>query len=484
MSKKGGGRRSLTPPTPEVRRLGDLFKKHFGRAPLSVLPLKGDASDRRLFKLSGGGRDALGVFNEDKAENRAFLVFSRHFRKSGLSVPEIYEEDPEGRVYIEEYLGDTTLLRLLSRTRRGAVVGAPAEGVYKKAAETLPRFQISAGRTLDYGVCYPNAAFDRRSILWDLNYFKYYFLRLAGVLFDEESLQNDFERFAAFLLKADRRFFLYRDFQSRNIMVREGRPWFIDYQGGRKGALQYDIASLLLDAKADLPEDFRAELLKVYIKAASRAMPLDREAFMRHYPGYAYVRIMQAMGTYGLRGFYERKPLFLQSIPYAVRNIENLMREWGPPEGVPELEKVFKEIVASPRLRVFGKARLDLRVRVQSFSYREGLPGDDRGHGGGYVFDCRHLPNPGRIPKLTDADGNDPEVSSFLRRQPAVRGFMDHARSLVLATVENYRKRNFTDLFVAFGCTGGRHRSVYCAEALARDLRRKGLQVDVLHRDL
>ena len=439
----------------------------------SVAPLKSDGSGRKYWRLSSGGRTAIGVHGPDLDENRAFLAFSRHFRAAGLAVPEIYAEDPAQGVYLQEDLGDVTLFGLLSERRTPGEFPATAIALYEKVVRELPRFQIDAGRTLNYAVCYPRPSFDQRSILWDLNYFKYYFLRLAGVPFHEQALEDDFQRFAAFLLEAGQDSFMYRDFQSRNIMVRAGEPWFIDYQGGRRGPLQYDIASLLYDAKADIPPEVRDRLLAAYLDAAAVSAPLDRERFLHYYPAYVLVRIMQALGAYGLRGFYERKTHFLQSIPYAIRNLEYLLRTVHLPVEMPALLAVFRGLVASSRLRHFGEAELQLTVRVHSFSYKEGPPQDDSGHGGGFVFDCRALPNPGRNEQFAMLTGKDREVEEFLEGQEAVRDFLRHVFALVDQSVENYRSRNFTHLSVAFGCTGGRHRSVYCAERLAEHLRRE-----------
>jgi len=463
--------------------LQELFARRFGEAAERLTPLRADGSARKLYRLSSPRRTAIGVEGPDAAENRAFLAFSRHFRGCGLPVPEIYAADPERGIYLEEDLGDTTLFQLLAAGRTGDAVSPEALAVYRQAVELLPRFQIQAGRTLDYGPCYPRAAFDRQSMRWDLNYFKYYFLRLAQVPFHEQALEDDFERLCDFLLAADTDYFLYRDFQSRNIMVREGAPWFIDYQGGRRGALPYDLASLLYDAKADLPFPLREELAARYLEAASRLVPLDRDRFLALYPGYAYIRIMQAMGAYGLRGFYERKPQFLASIPYAVRNLEYLLRTAALPAALPELTAVWRHLVGSSRLRQFGTASLRLTVRIRSFSYREGPPTDEKGHGGGYVFDCRALPNPGRFPEYAEGSGRDGPVIAFLEREPAVGEFLGHVFALVEQSVESYRARNFTDLLVAFGCTGGQHRSVYCAERLARHLR-AGFPVEVELRHL
>ncbi|MFB3819592.1 MAG: phosphotransferase [Candidatus Methylomirabilales bacterium] len=463
--------------------LVELFRRRFAETVERVVPLKGDGSDRKLFRLASPARTAVGVVSPDLRENRAFLEFSHHFRKCGLPVPEIYAEDRERGLYLEEDLGDTTLFQFLSAQRTTDGLSPATLDLYRQVVALLPRFQVEAGRTLNYEVCYPRASFDKQSMLWDLNYFKYYFLRLARIPFSEQALETDFDRFTRFLLKADRRFFLYRDFQSRNIMVREGRPCFIDYQGGRKGALQYDLASLLFDAKADLPLEVRDELVQRYLAAAAAVEPLDRQAFLTYYPGFALIRIMQAMGAYGLRGFYERKEHFLASIPYAIRNLEHLLRTAELPVELPELTAVWRRLVASSALRQLGGASLKLTVRIQSFSYKSGVPTDDRGHGGGYVFDCRALPNPGRFEAYADVTGRDAAVIAFLQGKPEVAAFLNHVFALIDQTVENYRSRNFTDLLVAFGCTGGQHRSVYCAERLAAHLRERfDVDLELRHR--
>jgi aminoglycoside/choline kinase family phosphotransferase len=448
-----------------------LFESRFGVSAERIAPLRGDGSARKLYRLTSGSRTAIGVLHSDARENRAFIDFSRHFRKSGLPVPEVYAEDLERGMYLEEDLGDTTLFQFLTAERTESGLSGETLDLYRKVVEVLPRFQIEAGRTVNYDVCYPRSSFDKQSMMWDLSYFKYYFLRLAKIPFNEQALENDFEWFTEFLLMAERDYFLYRDFQSRNIMIRNGEPFFIDYQGGRRGALQYDIASLLFDAKADLPFEVRDELLERYLEAASELEPIDRTAFLSHYPGFVHIRIMQALGAYGLRGFYERKQHFLASIPYAIQNLEYLLRTADLPLELPELTQVWRRLVASSYLRQFGAASLKLTVRIQSFSYKDAVPTDEKGHGGGYVFDCRALPNPGRFEQYAKLTGSDDAVIAFFESEPAARDFLGHVFALIDRTVENYQTRNFTDLMVAFGCTGGQHRSVYCAERLAQHLR-------------
>jgi hypothetical protein len=358
---------------------------------------------------------------------------------------------------------------------------------YRKVVAMLPRFQVEAGRDLNYKVCYPRGSFDRQSIAWDLNYFKYYFLRLAGIPFNEQALERDFSRLTKFLLSTHRDYFLYRDFQSRNIMLRNGEPFFLDYQGGRKGALQYDIASLLYDAKADLPPELRQQLLDHYLDSLATFIDLNRREFMEYYYAYVYVRIMQALGAYGFRGFYERKEHFLQSVPYALRNLRWLLHNVELPIALPSLMESFKSMVASAKLqgltRDAAKPEM-LTVRIFSFSFHKGLPQDDSGNGGGFVFDGRSLPNPGREERFKPLTGKDAPVIEYLEQQESVHRFLDNAKSLVDASVSTYQSRGFKHLMVSFGCTGGQHRSVYLAEQLAKHLREKnGLKVVVRHRE-
>lgn len=467
---------------PAEAGLRGLYKKTFGAEAEAFEPLKADGSARQLYRLKGGNRSVIGVFGPDKLENRAFLEFSAHFRREKLPVPEIYAADQAQNIYIEEDLGDTTLFGYLTAERAGAPALPPqAMAAYKKVLAALPRFQAQVQRGLDLGFCYPRASFDRQSIMWDLNYFKYYFLKLAKIPFNEAKLEDDFVKFTDLLLEAPSEYFLYRDFQSRNIMLKNGEPWFIDYQGGRRGARHYDVASLLYDGKADLPPETREELRDYYIGAAG----LDKAEFMRHYPAFVYVRIMQAMGAYGLRGFYERKTHFLLSVPFAVRNIEWLLRNTELPVKLPELTACFKRIAASSYLRQFGQTKLGLTVRVGSFSFKNGVPMDERGHGGGFIFDCRALPNPGRYEQYAQLTGKDKPVIEFLEKERAMTDFLGHVFGLTDASVENYLERNFTSLMVNFGCTGGRHRSVYCAEALAARIKKKyGARVELSHREL
>src|SRR5271165_80828 len=397
--------------------LRKLFQRHFGVPAQRVDSLRSQlgASDRKLFRLSSGEQRAIGVLYGVREENVAFLKFSGHFRRHGLPVPEIYGDDLENGAYLEQDLGDTTLYEFLSRNRSGANIAPPVVEAYRKVIATLPRFQVDAARDFPYRYCYPRRTFDRQSITWDLNYFKYYFLQLSGTPFHEQGLEADFKRLTAFLLQADREYFLYRDFQSRNVMLHEEQPYFLDYQGGRKGALQYDIASLLYDGKADLPPALRQQLLDQYLDRLLQHRYFNRDAFMHHYYAYVYVRIMQALGAYGFRGFYERKSHFLQSVPFALKNLRWLMGNIELPIALPNLMETFGNMLASEKLRQAPQPD-KLTVRVVSFSFHRGIPQDDSGHGGGFVFDARGLPNPGREEQFKRLTGKDAAVAEYLVR--------------------------------------------------------------------
>ena len=346
-------------------------------------------------------------------------------------------------------------------------------------------FRCEASRDLNYKVCYPRARFDRQSIGWDLNYFKYYFLRLAGVPFNEQALEDDFSRLTKFLLSADHDYFLYRDFQSRNIMLREGQPFFLDYQGGRKGALQYDVASLLYDGKAALPPQLRQELLDNYLDCLAGFVKLDRAEFMKYYYAFVYVRIMQALGAYGFRGFYERKAHFLQSVPYALENLRWLGENVELPIALPTLLECFRAMQESPMLQGLAASTRTLTVRIFSCSFHRQPPSDVTGNGGGFVFDARNLPNPGREERFRTLTGKDAAVIDYLNQEESVHQFLANVVSLVDSSVAGYLKRGFNNLMVSFGCTGGQHRSVYLAERLAKHLRAmSGVEVVVRHLEL
>jgi aminoglycoside/choline kinase family phosphotransferase len=390
---------------------------------ISALPQSG--SYRQYYRISGNSKSAIGAFNPDHKENTAFITFTKHFKSIGLSVPQFYLDDNKSGTYLIEDLGDVSLFSLLSENRNDYKFPEKAISYYKESLEHLIRFQFYGSKGLDYSVCYPRNSFDKQSIMWDLNYFKYYFLKLTETVFDEQLLENDFNKFAEFLLSADMDNFMYRDFQSRNIMIKDEKLYFIDYQGGRKGALQYDVASLLYDAKADLPQKIRDELVKFYIEILSSKTQINQEEFLKYYHGYVLIRILQAMGAYGFRGLYEKKVHFLKSIPFAIKNLNWLLDKKLLPDGLPELQKSLRNIINNKELSKFEyyESQDKLKVTINSFSYKQGIPIDLSGNGGGFVFDCRSLPNPGRLEKFKKLTGRDNEVIDFLKNESAVIHF-------------------------------------------------------------
>ncbi len=463
--------------------LSGLFEKWAGEEAALVLPLAPSGSSRSYYRIKGSTKTAIGTFGADKKENAAFVNFTRHFHQKGLPVPEIYADDPENNIYLQEDLGATTLFSFL--LQKGDGFPQHLVEMYKKVVKNLAEMQIIGGKGLNYENCYPRAAFDKQSMLWDFNTFKYYFLKLADIPFDEQALQDDIHRFTEYLLQADCSHFMLRDFQSRNIMMRGGQPYFIDYQGGRKGALQYDLASLLYQAKANIPAGIREELLEHYLENASQLVSINRKDFIQYYHGYVLIRCIQTFGVYGFRGLYERKEHFLNSIPYAIENVKWILENVKINAEIPELWKTLEAIVKAKMFHPFDQQQGSnslLKVTVNSFSYKNGIPPDSSGHGGGFVFDCRALHNPGRYETFRKLTGRDKAVIDFLKQHSNIDTFLNNIYYIVDPAVENYIERSFTHLMVSFGCTGGQHRSVYAADCMAKHLQQKfGIQVALHH---
>jgi aminoglycoside/choline kinase family phosphotransferase len=468
--------------TDAQQKLVNLFENWSEQKLEKIRPLPRSGSDRQYFRLYGEKLTAIGVINRDRKENEAFIGFSQHFKKKGIPVPDIYAYQLDEDIYLQEDLGDQTLFQLIQVESEKERFSQELIRRYKRVLSILPEFQIHAGQDLNYKLCYPRARFDRQSMLWDLNYFKYYFLKLAGIPFDEQALEDDYQKFTDFLMSADDDYFLYRDFQSRNIMIKEEKIKFIDYQGGRKGALQYDLASLLYDAKANIPQEIRELLLDHYIQEVKKHTEIDEKAFRTYFSAFVMIRIMQAMGAYGFRGFYEKKAHFLASIPYALDNMKYVLENHTLSIDLPTLVPLLEKLTESEYLRSLGQQKLE--VSVNSFSFKRGIPVDESGHGGGHVFDCRALPNPGRQEKYRQLTGKDLKVIQFLEKEEEVARFKANVMQIADQSVENYIKRGFKHLSINFGCTGGQHRSVYMAEQLARHLRNKfEVKVNLRHRE-
>jgi aminoglycoside/choline kinase family phosphotransferase len=449
-----------------------LYHDHFGRWPKSLKPVySSGGSTRKYYRLASKTGSAIGAWNPDRDENSAFLYFSRFFKDAGLHVPAVYGEDIENDVYLVEDLGDISLLDLVKTAHNKGTFPGSIRDLYRQSLKELIGFQVAAMQNLDFSYCYPREAFDTQSMAWDLNYFKYYFLKLhAG--FHEEKLEDDFIALMGFLGQADSDFFMYRDFQARNVMIRDDQAYFIDYQGGRRGPLQYDVASLLFQATAALPADFREEMLQFYIDELSKYIKVDNKTFRKYYDGFVLIRILQVLGAYGFRGLIEKKPYFMLSIPNALENLKWWLSNTHLPLEIPELRRCLESLVNIEKYRLdkhitHGK----LTVAVSSFSYKNSIPGDFTGYGGGFVFDCRALPNPGREEQYREFNGRDQVVIDYLNKYTEVADFLSNAEKLVSQSVEQYLERKFERLSVQFGCTGGQHRSVYCAEKMANFLR-------------
>ncbi len=470
---------------PAEPNLVRIFEQYFKETCQSIEQLALSGSNRAYFRLKSAEHSAIGTHSPDQKESAAFISFTQHFCTKGLAVPAILTMDLDVDCYLQEDLGDDALYHHLPQ--EGEAFSIPLIFLYKNILEELAKMQILGRIGIDWSVCYPRPAFDRQSMQWDLHYFKNYFLKLAKIPFDEQLLEDDFDHFIQFLLEAEDNFFMFRDFQSRNIIIKGEKPYFIDYQGGRKGALQYDVASLLFQAKGNIPHSIREELLAHYLDAVEKLMPVDRKQFMRYYYGFVLIRCLQAMGAYGFRGLYERKEHFLTSIPFAIKNIAWLLENVQIPVEIPELRKCLREMILSKQFTPFDKEKTKkcpLVVTISSFAYKNGLPQSDSPHGGGFVFDCRAIENPGRYQAYALQTGQDEKVINFLRNRTNIEDFLMNVYQLVDNSVENYVDRNFETLSVHFGCTGGQHRSVYCAEALSRHLRSKyGVKVSLAHRE-
>jgi aminoglycoside/choline kinase family phosphotransferase len=462
----------------------DLFFSHFKELPTSIESLPMSGSYREYLRLTSENFAAIGTWNEDVKENNAFVEFSKHFKAKGIKVPAIYCYEVQKCIYLQEDLGSTTLYSYITDVREKEGFSDKIVAVYQKIVQELPQLQIVAGNDLNYEFCYPRKAFDRQSMMWDLNYFKYYFLKLAKISFNEQLLEDDFISFTDYLLRAENQFFMFRDFQSRNIMLVDQEPWFIDYQGGRQGALQYDLASLLYDAKADIPELIRETLIDHYLDQLEKIHPVNREDFRQYFYGYVLIRIMQAMGAYGFRGFYEKKEHFLKSIPYALKNLTIILSKVQLPIELNELFRVLASLPETQMLKDIAPIPVNLSVDVVSFSYRNGYPIDHSGNGGGFVFDCRSVHNPGRYDQYKLLTGKDQAVIDFFQAESDMKEFLEPIYAIVERTVQKYIERGFTHLSVSFGCTGGQHRSVYAAEQMSEFLQSKfAIHVVVHHRE-
>lgn len=460
--------------------LAQLYQSYTGEAPTSIEPLPGAGSNRKYFRLKGK-ESLIGVYGTSTEENRAFIYMARHFSQKGLPVPRILAEAPDQSAYLQDDLGDISLFQLIKQGRESGNFSDEETNILKQTIRLLPQIQFEGNKEMNFSYCYPLATFNHRSVLWDLNYFKYCFLKATGLEFQENLLEDDFERMADTLLQIEPQVFMYRDFQSRNIMIREEKPYFIDFQGGRKGPFYYDVASFLWQAKANYPDSLRQELLDEYLDALRPYHAIDKEQFLTTLRHFVLFRTLQVLGAYGFRGYFEKKAHFIQSVPYAIENLRQLL-ETDFPE-YPYLCLMLRKLTELPQFASIRNRR-KLTVRVMSFSYKKGIPEDPSGNGGGYVFDCRAVHNPGKYEQYKQLTGRDKPVIDFLEQDGEILQFLEHVDALADAHVQRFLERGFTNLSICFGCTGGQHRSVYSAEHVAHHLNEKfGVRIRLIHRE-
>jgi len=384
---------------------------------IRILPASG--SSRKYFRITTETRDLIGTYNSNIEENEAFFEFSRHFFECKLPVPEIFAINDEKDLYVQSDFGDDTLYNYVERCHKNGSFDYETIELYKKSLDYLIDFQINGHKGLDYSKAFPTPEFNRISVMDDLNYFKYCFLKInEDISYNETRLNKDFQLLTENILKAPSDFFMYRDFQSRNIMVKDGNPYFIDYQGGRKGPLQYDVVSLLYQVKARIPSEIREELLQHYLKTLKTKSggKINADEFLKFYPDFKILRLLQVLGAYGFRGLIQKKLHFLQSIPFAIKELQKLIDENSLSLRLPELESVITQLGSLlPKYEHVDSEMLT--IRVNSFSYKNGgVPSDNSGNGGGFVFDCRALPNPGRYPEFKNSTGKDDDVKEFMVR--------------------------------------------------------------------
>ena len=467
----------------DTTSLSKLYTELHGRLPEVVTELPSSGSNRRYFRLSDAdGKDSvIGVIGTSVPENEAFIYMSKHFGEKDIPVPKVLAVSDDRMSYIQTDLGDMLLFKEIEKGRLTRSFSSAEKDLLAKTISRLPDIQFAGADDMDFSVCYPAVSFDERSIMWDLNYFKYCFLKATGLEFSEDKLEDDFQTMAKVLMRSNTDTFMYRDFQSRNVMIVDGEPWFIDFQGGRKGPFYYDVASFLWQAKANIPDGLRHELLEVYLDSVRKYHPIEREEFIANLRHFVLFRTLQVLGAYGFRGYFEKKPHFMQSVPFAIANLRALLHE--PYAEYPYLNELLLKLV---NMKQFTDEldRKRLTVRVFSFAYKKGIPNDVTGNGGGYVFDCRAINNPGKYERYKPFTGLDSNVIRFLEDDGEVITFLDHCYALTDATIERYIERGFTNLMISYGCTGGQHRSVYCAQHTAEHIAKKySVKVEIIHHE-
>ncbi|UAY52204.1 RapZ C-terminal domain-containing protein [Ferruginibacter albus] len=458
-----------------IEEIKKLFQSYSSAAIVDIYKIPQSGSDREYFRIKTSVSNYIATYSNNIKENETFLYFSKHFTNAGAPVPEIYAISNEKTIYIQQDFGDVSLLNVLEDKGQSPEVYA----LFEKSLKALSLLQINGDKNLDYSKCITSKEFGKQAIISDLLYFKYYFLDTLKIPYDKEKLIDDFDALATYLSYADHKYFMFRDFQSRNIMVQNDEAYFIDFQGGMKGALQYDVASLLWQAKAELSDEWKNKLLQYYMNCVEEVLQtkIDKTRFESQYNGYVLIRLLQVLGAYGFRGLFERKAHFLISIPLALRNLKWFINNKHVGIALPEFERLLGLIVEEKLINHFETIKATdetpLIVHINSFSYKNGIPVDTSQNGGGFVFDCRGILNPGRIEAYKKQSGLDKEVKDYLEQETDMPAFLNSIYDLVDISVTDYIKRNFNSLQINFGCTGGQHRSVYASEALARHLKNK-----------
>src|SRR6187431_3215820 len=455
----------------------ELYKNWRGKdaASIDVLPRSG--SERRYFRIhEEDDTTIIGTYGANIKENETFFYFSEKFFKQQLPVANIHAISDDRMFYLQEDFGDISLIdRLESEGYTNEIYG-----LFQKSLQTLATLHVKGDEELDYDRCLTNTEFGRQAIMADLLYFKYYFLDALRKPYDKQKLIDDFEALSNYLTHTEYKYFMFRDFQSRNIMVKKDNSiHFIDYQGGMKGAPQYDVASMLWQARANLSDEWKEKLLNDYISALENIVgsKINKGTFKSQYNGYVMIRLLQVMGAYGFRGLFERKAHFLASIPLALRNLRFFIDHKRIGIVTPEFDRVLRLVVTDEMIKRFEPMQADektpLLIEINSFSYKKGIPPDPSENGGGFVFDMRGILNPGRFDEYKTLTGKEKPVQDFLEQRTKMNEFLNSVWDLIDITVEEYLRRGFDHLMINFGCTGGQHRSVYAAEQTARHLRNK-----------
>lgn len=477
-----------------MEELSKLFEQYTGEKPTNITKLKGAGSNRTYYRLSKNDTQVIGVVGESLIENKAFVELAKHFASKVLPTPKVYKHSDDYQYYIQEDLGDVSLFDYCAQGIETGIFPDKEKNMLFKTIAFLPCMQFDGGQGLDFSNCYPQPEFDRNTVLWDLNYFKYCFLKTTGIDFLEPQLEVDFQQLASDLLEEKSDTFLYRDFHARNVMIKDNEPYFIDFQGGRKGPIYYDVASFVWQAKANYPSHLREELVAHYLKELQKYQPTDELLFRNKLQLFVLFRTLQVLGAYGFRGYFEQKPHFLESIPFAINNLRDLLQHDF--SNYPYLIELLQSLCDLPKFKsaTHGVSssqpvsqqydNTNLTVTINSFSYKKGIPEDESGNGGGYVFDCRGMHNPGRYEAYKQLTGLDKPVIDFLEKEGEIQGFLQSAYKLADAHIQDFLKRGFSHVMFSFGCTGGQHRSVYCAQHLAAYVADKyGVKVKLNHRE-